>query len=175
MRAPERTAAPQRRRLLHRPFDHRRDTGATWPDQGCCVPPRPDRRGHAARVACARIPGRQRSGTMIASAADTLTHVELIWIEKRIEHWIRFGRDVAEQILDRRRRVFSFAPNSILRVRSMGGKRFWNRRLSHRHFARRLHRRKLLDRAVSAARWRDSAAHRRLAKCRARVAIHRRR
>ena len=50
---------------------------------------------------------------MIASSADTLTHVELIWIEKRIEHWIRFGRDVAEQILDRRRRVFSFAPNSI--------------------------------------------------------------
>ena len=50
---------------------------------------------------------------MIASAADTLTHVELIWIEKRIEHWIRFGRDVAEQILDRRRRVSSFAPNSI--------------------------------------------------------------
>ena len=50
---------------------------------------------------------------MIASAADTLTHVELIWIEKRIEHWIRFGHDVAEQILDRRRRVFSFAPDSI--------------------------------------------------------------
>jgi hypothetical protein len=42
-----------------------------------------------------------------------LTHVELIWLEKRIEHWIRFGRDVAEQILDRRRRVLSFAPNTI--------------------------------------------------------------
>ena len=44
---------------------------------------------------------------------DTLTHVELIWLEKRIEHWIRFGRDVAEQILDRRRRILSFAPNSV--------------------------------------------------------------
>jgi hypothetical protein len=44
---------------------------------------------------------------------DTLTHVELIWIEKRIEHWIRFGRDVHEQILDRRRRVLSFAAGSV--------------------------------------------------------------
>jgi Protein of unknown function (DUF2840) len=44
---------------------------------------------------------------------DSLTHVELIWLEGRIEHWIRFGRDVAEQILDRRRRILSFAPGSI--------------------------------------------------------------
>ena len=42
-----------------------------------------------------------------------LTHVELIWHEKQIEHWIRFGHDVAEQIIDRRRRVVSFAPNSV--------------------------------------------------------------
>ena len=47
------------------------------------------------------------------TSPDTLTHVELIWLEKRIEHWIRFGRDVAEQILDRRRRILSFAPNSV--------------------------------------------------------------
>jgi hypothetical protein len=46
-------------------------------------------------------------------APDTLTHVELIWLEKRIEHWIRFGHDVAEQILDRRRRILSFAPDSV--------------------------------------------------------------
>ena len=50
---------------------------------------------------------------MTAPATDTLTHVELIWLEKRIEHWIRFGRDVAEQIIDRRRRILSFAPGSI--------------------------------------------------------------
>lgn len=42
-----------------------------------------------------------------------LTHVELIWMEKQIEHWIRFGHDVAEQIVDRRRRILSFAPNGI--------------------------------------------------------------
>ncbi|MDH6264430.1 DUF2840 domain-containing protein [Bradyrhizobium sp. BR13661] len=42
-----------------------------------------------------------------------LTHVELTWIEKRIEHWLRFGRRVEEKILDRRRSVSSFAPGSI--------------------------------------------------------------
>jgi Protein of unknown function (DUF2840) len=51
---------------------------------------------------------------MIAPLPETLTHVELIWIEKRIEQWIRFGPDVAEQILSRRRRILSFAPGSML-------------------------------------------------------------
>ena len=50
---------------------------------------------------------------MIAPVFDTLTHVELIWIEKRIEQWIRFGHHVAEQVLDRRRRILSFAPGSV--------------------------------------------------------------
>lgn len=47
------------------------------------------------------------------SSSAALTTVELTWLEKRIEHWIRFGRDVGETIIDRRRRVFSFAPNTI--------------------------------------------------------------
>ena len=42
-----------------------------------------------------------------------LTHVELTWIEKKIEHWLRFGRRAEEKILDRRRSVSSFAPGSI--------------------------------------------------------------
>jgi hypothetical protein len=42
-----------------------------------------------------------------------LTHVELTWVEKQIEHWIRFGHIAEEKILDRRRRVVSFAPNTI--------------------------------------------------------------
>ena len=50
---------------------------------------------------------------MNSTPTDVLTHVELIWIEKRIEQWIRFGRDVKEQILDRRRRILSFAPGSV--------------------------------------------------------------
>ena len=47
-------------------------------------------------------------------APGPLTDVELIWIEQRIEHWIRFGRAVAERIIDRRRRVLSFAPGTLL-------------------------------------------------------------
>jgi hypothetical protein len=45
---------------------------------------------------------------------DALTQIELIWHEQQIEHWIRFGREVAEKILDRRRRVLSFVPDSIV-------------------------------------------------------------
>lgn len=44
---------------------------------------------------------------------DDATRVELIWVEKQIECWMRFGRAIHEQILDRRRRVVSFAPDSI--------------------------------------------------------------
>jgi hypothetical protein len=42
-----------------------------------------------------------------------LTLVELTWIEKRIEHWLRFGRRAEEKILDRRRSISSFTPGSI--------------------------------------------------------------
>ncbi|TYB86091.1 DUF2840 domain-containing protein [Oceaniovalibus sp. ACAM 378] len=51
--------------------------------------------------------------TPTAYNRDTLTHVELIWVEKTIEHWIRFGRVAKERIIDRRRRIVSFAPGSI--------------------------------------------------------------
>jgi hypothetical protein len=53
----------------------------------------------------------------LASAAATppadLTAVELVWIEKQTEHWVRFGREVREQVLDRRRRILFFAPDTI--------------------------------------------------------------
>jgi hypothetical protein len=42
-----------------------------------------------------------------------LTHVELLWLKKRIENWIRFGRIAEEHLLDRQRRAVSFAPGSI--------------------------------------------------------------
>ena len=42
-----------------------------------------------------------------------LTTVELLWLEKRIENRIRFGRPVSENVVDRNRRVLSFAPGSI--------------------------------------------------------------
>jgi hypothetical protein len=44
---------------------------------------------------------------------SALTTVELLWLEKRIENRIRFGRHVSEKVLDRNRRVLSFLPGSI--------------------------------------------------------------
>jgi len=48
-----------------------------------------------------------------ALASDDLTRVELTHIEKKIEHWVRFGRLAAETIIDRRRRIFAFRPGAI--------------------------------------------------------------
>jgi hypothetical protein len=45
--------------------------------------------------------------------ASDLTTVELLWLEKRIENRVRFGRPVSEKVLDRNRRVQSYAPGSI--------------------------------------------------------------
>jgi hypothetical protein len=47
------------------------------------------------------------------TAVDLVTEVELIGIEKKIEHWIRFGRTASEQIASRRTRILAFRPNSI--------------------------------------------------------------
>jgi hypothetical protein len=44
---------------------------------------------------------------------EGLTQVELIWVEGRIEYWIRFGREAHEQILDRKRSLLGFRPNSV--------------------------------------------------------------
>jgi Protein of unknown function (DUF2840) len=56
---------------------------------------------------------RARAGRTSTALPGDLTQVQLIWIEKRIEHWIRFGRDVREQILDRRRRILFFPPDAV--------------------------------------------------------------
>src|ERR1700691_6729357 len=47
------------------------------------------------------------------NSRSDLTRVELTWLEKRIEHWIRFGRTAEETIVNRRRRVVSFAPGAV--------------------------------------------------------------
>jgi hypothetical protein len=54
-------------------------------------------------------------GSSLADKVDAtaLTIVELLWLEKRIENRIRFGRHVSEKVLDRNRRVLSFLPGSI--------------------------------------------------------------
>lgn len=42
-----------------------------------------------------------------------LTQVELVWLKKRIENYIRFGKVAANRAIDRSRRVVSFTPGSI--------------------------------------------------------------
>jgi Protein of unknown function (DUF2840) len=49
----------------------------------------------------------------VASGKPFLTHVELFWQEGVRQHWLRFGRPVGDRIIDRRRRVASFAPGAI--------------------------------------------------------------
>jgi hypothetical protein len=41
------------------------------------------------------------------------TQVDLLWLEGQIERWIRFGRPIAEHIIDRRRRLLDFRPGAI--------------------------------------------------------------
>ncbi len=45
--------------------------------------------------------------------SNNLTHVELTWIEKKIEHWIRFGAIVEEKVRNRHQRIVSFAPGHL--------------------------------------------------------------
>ena len=54
-------------------------------------------------------------GESIVSPGSRCTNCghELTWFEKRIEHWIRFGRITCDQIVDRRRRIVSFRPGAI--------------------------------------------------------------
>ena len=42
-----------------------------------------------------------------------LTHVELVWLKKRIENWIRFGHSAEEHVVDRQRRIVSFTQGSV--------------------------------------------------------------
>ena len=42
-----------------------------------------------------------------------LTHVELTWLEKRVQNWIRFGRSAEEHVIDNQRRIVSFTTGTI--------------------------------------------------------------
>ena len=56
---------------------------------------------------------RMRGRSLPDGSAPFTTLVELTWSQKKIENWIRFGRKSYEQILDRRRIIVGFAPDSI--------------------------------------------------------------
>lgn len=45
--------------------------------------------------------------------APFTTLVELMFQKQKVEHWIRFGRKSYERIIDRRRSVVGFAPDSV--------------------------------------------------------------
>lgn len=47
------------------------------------------------------------------SGNPPLTHVTLVWQEGVREDWLRFGRPVAERIVDRRTRIESYAPGQV--------------------------------------------------------------
>jgi len=49
----------------------------------------------------------------LCAAKPRVTYVELVWIEKRIERWIRFGRVADERIVDRRTRFVGFAAGQL--------------------------------------------------------------
>jgi hypothetical protein len=53
-----------------------------------------------------------------------LTEVELLWLDKRIENRIRFGRIAAEQVVDRSRRRIFFAPGSVFAFQRWAGNDF---------------------------------------------------
>ena len=41
------------------------------------------------------------------------TEIELVWVEGRVERWLRFGRVASERIVDRQRRIAGIAPGSV--------------------------------------------------------------
>ncbi len=53
------------------------------------------------------------SGMEARWPSNHLTHVELTFVEKKIEQWIRFGTISEEKRLDRRSRRVSFVPQSL--------------------------------------------------------------
>ncbi|MBB2196030.1 MAG: DUF2840 domain-containing protein [Gluconacetobacter sp.] len=42
-----------------------------------------------------------------------ITTVEVTWIEKVVERWLRFGRPIADTILDPQRRMLSFSSGNV--------------------------------------------------------------
>ena len=93
----------------------------------------------------------ERYPTKEVTVSD-LTTVELLWLEKRIENRVRFGRAVSEKILDRNRRVLSFAPGSIFAFRPLDVQRLWDGSIPHRYPARGDTRAELFDSALDQAR-----------------------
>ena len=59
-------------------------------------------------------PGARVPSSIAAPLRHDRTEIELIWIEKRLEHWIRFGRIASERILTRKTRILAFRPDAVI-------------------------------------------------------------
>ena len=66
------------------------------------------------RPAVTRPGSASRHLSAAASSRTASTEVELIWIERRLEHWLRFGRASGERIVSRSVRILCFRPGATL-------------------------------------------------------------
>jgi hypothetical protein len=68
-------------------------------------------------IPAAQVPRGRSTNSLITDAGgyrmSDFTHVELVWSKKRIENWLRFGHIAEQKVVDRNRRIVSFAPSSI--------------------------------------------------------------
>src|SRR3546814_376868 len=96
-----------------RQTDDRRDAPVASTPKARGAPARRNGCRHAAYLAAPRISRWRGKRIMRTADRDDRTRVDLLWIERRIERWIRFGRLVEDQILDRRRRRVAFVPDSV--------------------------------------------------------------
>lgn len=55
----------------------------------------------------------RRPGDVILGASPQLTHVTLVWQEGRREDWLKFGKPVANRIIDRKQRIESYAAGQV--------------------------------------------------------------
>ncbi|WP_232730271.1 DUF2840 domain-containing protein [Novosphingobium kunmingense] len=60
-----------------------------------------------------RAPPPRRAAETGVCDSPHLTHVTLIWREGEREDWLKFGRPVAERIIDRRQRIESYAAGQV--------------------------------------------------------------
>lgn len=59
-------------------------------------------------------PGERVPTGAVPPLRNNRTEIELIWIEKRLEHWIRFGRIAGERIVSRKTRIVTFRPDAMI-------------------------------------------------------------
>lgn len=59
-------------------------------------------------------PGERVPASVLPPLKDNRTEIELIWIEKRLEHWISFGRIAGERIVSRKTRIVAFRPDALI-------------------------------------------------------------